>query len=314
LPRSPPPSPSAIPRPAPANPLAPTIEQWRQRAAAHGKSGDLANAEIDWHVLTLLAPEEPGYRQELAATRAAIRRDVDENLKAARAAVQANDSDRATTAYLRVLALEPDNGEAARALRDLDRRRTARGQADRVASARSADRAAAAGSPPPASRVPRPAATEQSNGNAAYDLEQRLEMFNAGDNAGGLRELQAWVAAHPADRAGRQRVGTVVFDRAAELEAHGNREQALTLYEAAIALRGDAPAAWNTRVQTVRRTLSNEYYDRGTRIERTDLDAAVKALETSVRYDATNIKASARLEQARAAQARLKQIERAPAK
>lgn len=298
--------PAAIPRAAPANPLAGTIDAWRQRALNARAAGDLATAETNWHVLTLLAPEESSYRQELIATRAAIRREVEQGLQAGNEAMRSGDNDRAASAYLRVLAVDPQNAEAARALREMDRRKLVRIQADRAAVAR-VERPATA----PATRSSRPAAAESSNGNAAagYDIEQRIEMFTAGDTTGGLRELRAWVEAHPQDRVGRHRVGSVVYDYAIELDNRGAREQALPFYETAIALRGEPASGWAARVQSVRKALSNDYYDRGTRAERTDLEAAVKALETSVRYDPGNIKASARLAQAKTALEKLKRID-----
>jgi hypothetical protein len=56
-------------------------------------------------------------------------------------------------------------------------------------------------------------------------------MLSAGDTAGALRELKAWVDAHPRDRASRQRIGAAVAERAKELEGRGQRELALGLYE-----------------------------------------------------------------------------------
>ncbi len=277
------------------------IDGWRQRAQVAQSSGDLASAEISWHVLTLLAPEDPSYRRELADTRAALRRELDDTLQAARAALRANDADRASALFLRALALDPENTDAARALRELDRRRLARSQATRTARSRADD-------PPLTARAQRAAAAETSS-IADYDLEQRLELFNAGDTNSGLRELRSWVDAHPQDRAGRQRVAAVVFDRGADLERRGAREEALPLYEAAIRLRGDPATGWPARVQGLRKTLSNEYFDRGTRALHTDLEGAVKALETSVRYDPSNVKASARLAQAKTALARFREIE-----
>jgi hypothetical protein len=51
-------------------------------------------------------------------------------------------------------------------------------------------------------------------------------MFRAGDTRGGLRELREYVDTNPRDRAARQRIGTVVYERARELETNGTREQA----------------------------------------------------------------------------------------
>ena len=100
-------------------------------------------------------------------------------------------------------------------------------------------------------------------------------------------------------RSARQRIGTVVYDKARELEDKGSREQALSLYEQAIALRGDAGPGWNNRMQALRKTLGDEHYQKGVRLYPTDASQAIKEWETSLRYDPHNSKAAARLNDAR---------------
>jgi hypothetical protein len=103
------------------------------------------------------------------------------------------------------------------------------------------------------------------------------------------------------------RIGNAVYDRARELESK-DREQALALYDSAVSLRGDTPTAWSRSITGLRQTLSNDYFDRGTRAMRTDLPGAIKLLEASVRYDPQNARAAARLAEARNAQAKLNAI------
>ena len=77
-------------------------------------------------------------------------------------------------------------------------------------------------------------------------------MFRAGDTAAGLRELRAFVDAHPGSRAARQRAGQVVADRARELEDKGARAEALDLYDQATAMYGDK-APWAARAASLRK-------------------------------------------------------------
>ena len=301
--QGPPPSAPPAVRAVPANPHAATIEAWRQRALQHRASGDLANAAIAWHVLTLLAPDEPAYRKELADARAAMRHEVAAELAAGKAALQGGDTERAIQALLRVLAVDPDHAEAAQALRDIEKHKLARIQEER------ANRAKVEEAPSRSARSTRSSAPPE-NGTA-YDLEQGIEMFNAGDTAGGLRELRSWVEHNTGDRAGRQRAGAAVFERGKELEAQGEREEALALYDHAVAMRGEPAAGWGARIQSVRRKVAAEYYDRATRSERSDLAAAIKALETSLRYDPSNARASTKLAQLKVAQAKLRALEKA---
>jgi tetratricopeptide (TPR) repeat protein len=289
------------PAPAPATRAAPHDEQLARAIARHQQlaqqykqSGDLAAAAAQWQILTVLAPGEGTYSRELAETRALIDRRARENLAAGTAALKNGETDRAAEAMLRVLALDPQNADAAQVLRDIEKRRLARIQAGRAAKVNEA--AAAASS--------RTAAARQSTSDVgdAYSLEQPLEMFRAGDTAGGLRDLRRFVDANPNDKAARIRVGTVVYDRAKELEAQGQREQALGLYEQAVALRGDAAPGWTARIQALKKALGDEYFDKGVKDWPVDPAVAIKEWEASLRFDPQNAKSAARIRAARAAQ------------
>jgi tetratricopeptide (TPR) repeat protein len=274
------------------------IARHRQLAQKAKDTGDLAAAANQWHIVVLLAPDEPAYRREQEAVNAAIRQGVREQLQAGNAAFKSNDNERATQAMLRVLALDPENDDAAKVLREIDRQRITRIQVDRAQKLKPVDINALKSAP--------------ADSRATYDLEQPLEMLRAGDVNGGLRELKAYVDANPANRAARQRIGAAVADRARDFQTKGSREQALQLYEQAGALSGASTPEWNAQMQVLRKALSEEYYSSGERAYRTDVALAIKQWETSLRYDPQNLKASARLRDARAAQEKLKSI--APAK
>jgi tetratricopeptide (TPR) repeat protein len=289
--------------PAAAQRLSPQDERLHLAAAKHQhlanqakQAGDLATAATQYQILTLLAPNDATYRNELAATRAEIGRRVKENLAAGNAALRSGDSDRASEAMLKVLALDPENIEAAKSLREIEAQRLSRIQAGRAAKAGGAGAVASS-----APRAPRTGASAASD---AYDLEQPLEMFKAGDTAGGLRDLKSYVEANPTDKAARSRIGTVVYDRARELDEQGSREQALSLYEQAVALRGEPGLGWNGRIQAVKKALGNEYFDKGAQAYPANPAQAIKDWETSLRYDPQNAKAAARLKEARAAEGR----------
>jgi tetratricopeptide (TPR) repeat protein len=274
------------------------IARHRQLAQQARERGDLAAAAVSWKIVVLLAPGDASYRAELDAVNAAIRQGVGDQLQTGNAALKAGDNERATQAMLRALALDPANEDAAKVLRDIDRQRMARIQGDRAQKLRPVDMAALKSGMPDA--------------GAAYDLEQPLEMLRAGDLNGGLRELKAYVDANPGNRAARQKIGNAVADRARELQNKGSREQAFALYEQAVALRGESTPDWNAQMQSLRRSLSDEYYGNGERAYRTDVALAIMQWETSLRYDPQNLKAANRLRDARAAQEKLKGI--APAK
>ena len=292
-----------VPAPAPAVRVSAHDEKVNRAVAKHQQlarqykqSGDLAGAAAQWQILTVLAPHDETFRRELAETRAAIDRRVRENLAAGTAALKSGETDRAAEAMLKVLALDPDNAEAAQVLRDVEKRRLARIQAGRAARVGGIAAAANSTSRP---AMPRPPASDTGD---AYSLEQPLEMFGAGDTVGGLRDLRQFVDANPNDKAARNRIGAAVYERAKELEAQGQREQALSMYEQAISLRGDTAPGWAPRIQALKKTLGDEYYDKGVKAYPADAELAIRQWEASLRFDPQTAKAAARLKEARAAQ------------
>lgn len=241
--RTPDPEP-AIPPQISENPQRQAEERHRKLALDATRAGDFATAVTQWQIVTLLAPADVSSKDALAAARASRAKGVSEQMAAANAALAANEFERAAQSALRALALDPANADAARMLRDLDRRRMARTQADRASRARVEDAIAL-----------RNAAQNQANaveGSPTFEMDQAVELFRAGDTSAGLREMRAYVDAHPNNRGARQRAGQAVADRARELEDKGSRTEALDLYDQAIALYGDKPP-FAARAATLRK-------------------------------------------------------------
>lgn len=91
-----------------------------QRARGLEVEGRWGEAAAHWEVLSLLAPENDGYRSRREQARSRARSESDALLQAAGAARRRGDSSAAHTAYLRALAADPGNPAAASALRDLE--------------------------------------------------------------------------------------------------------------------------------------------------------------------------------------------------
>ena len=241
-----------VPVPEPAVPPLVSETAQRQAVARHRKlaqdasrAGDLATAAMQWQILTLLAPTDATYRDALASARSGIATGVREQMSTANAALAGGDHDRTAQAALRALALDPENQDAARLLREVEKRRMARTQADRANKARLEDAIA----------IRNAAQNQVASGeySQSFDIDQAVELFRAGDTAAGLRELRAFVDAHPDSRAARQRAGLVVAERARELEDKGARAEALDLYDQATALHGEK-APWTPRAAALRKS------------------------------------------------------------
>jgi tetratricopeptide (TPR) repeat protein len=291
--------------PAVDDPIKQAIARHRRQALEHRRAGDYADEAAQWQILALLDPDDPAWARERATARNAIAATVQQQSQAGHAAFNAGDLDRAGVAFLRVLAADPANADAGKQLREIDRRRLTKIQS---AAANRAARARGAGS------MGGTAGTGGANMAAAdaddaFDLDQAIELFRAGDTAAGLREFRTFVDANRTDRAVRQRIGATVAERAKELEESGARAEALALYEQASSLRGDSSGPWGPRIAALRKSLSAEAYDKAVRVYRSDLAQAVRLLESSVKYDPTNALAAARLKEARTAQANLNRME-----
>jgi tetratricopeptide (TPR) repeat protein len=235
-------------RAAPDDATAAAITRHRQQAQRKAAAGDHAGAAREWQIVLLLAPGDEASRRALDAERGAIRDGVRINLQAGQAALRTGDAERASQALLKVLALDPDNADAAKSLREIDRQRVARIQA---AQSQRAARDTQAGVAVPARPAPAPGIVSDAVDN--YDLEQPIEMFRAGDIDGGLREFRAFVDANPRNDPARLRIATLVYERGVEEEQKGARDQALMLIEQAIALRGKAVPEWTARAQALRK-------------------------------------------------------------
>jgi hypothetical protein len=82
------------------------------------------------------------------------------------------------------------------------------------------------------------------------------------------------------------------------------------LVDQAVSFRGKPVPEWSGRAQSLRKAISVDYYDRGVQAYRSDITGAIKLWETSLKYDPQNRMAQAKLTEARAAQDKLKRIER----
>jgi tetratricopeptide (TPR) repeat protein len=295
-PPAPPPAPTAS-APTVSRTVGEAIARHRKLADDARRAGDLATAAQQLQVLTVLAPDAAAYVRELATVRASIDKDAREAVQAGVAAMSAGELDRASASMLRALALDPSQADAANALREIDRRRLTRIQADKAAKVAQQGNAPGSG-----------VARAQTEVNDGFDIEQAIEMVRAGDASNGLRDLRAYVAANPNNRAVRQRIGNAVADRARELEDQKAKEQAVSLYEQAVALRGDGNAPWAARMAPLKKALSQDYLDKGTRAYRTNLAQAITFFETSVKYDPQNTAASIKLKEAKTAREKLDKI------
>ena len=290
---------SALPDARSSTARAVAIARQAELARAAGESGDHAAALAHQEVLVLLDPANPAHRRAAETSRAEIERGVREQLAAGAAARRRGDAARARDAYLRVLALDPaqhrGGGGTARHRAAADGAHAGRPRGARARAGCGGGRGPHPGTRAGAGRGLRPRAAH------------RARTIRATWRSGCARRAPG-SAANAGDREGRGRLAAAVAERARDAERAAQRERALSLYEAASALRGEPLPEWSGRVRELRRALGEAQYAEGVRAMRTDLSAAIRHFEASLRFDPDNAKAQERLRDSRLAQEKLRKL------
>lgn len=91
----------------------------------------------------------------------------------------------------------------------------------------------------------------------------------------------------------------------------GRTEEAIGYFEQAAMLKGVDSSQLEKRIQTLRSTLSNDFYRRGMQVFKSNIDRAVHFLKKSVRFNPDNYKAKRQLDRATKIQNNLKRIKQA---
>lgn len=262
-----------------------TLSRHEEMARRYEASGDLAHAAQEWHVLTLLAPNERSYQRNLASTKEAINSAAAQAYKTGLAHYRKNQIEEASQHMLKVLALSPAHSDAAQILREIEKQKISSIQSTRAAKAARTKR--------PAEIVP------LASSRSTIDPDQQIEMFTAGDIAGGLREMHYYVDANPNEKANRQRIADVVYEEAYKLDQQGVEEDALRLYDQAMFLRGDKQEQWQQKTNALRSKLASEYYAKGIQVYHTDISAAIRYWEKTLSIDPHYKYAATRLREAK---------------
>jgi len=250
-------------------------------------------------MLVLLQPGSTRYRQQLEETQRRISEAVAERTKAGEKARQAGDLDGATTQYLRVLSVDPQNAAAAQALRELEDERVRRAYFTR---------------PPRTATAARPAAGRNGAGTAGRsddvaDLELGVTLFKQGNYAGSAQTLEKYLQKHPKDDVARGYLADAYHQLGLASLVQGRKEEALGYLEKCERAGYSDPAELSNTIRSVRRALGDEYYRLGMQAFASDLTKAISLWERSLYFDPGNTQASLRLEQARRAQRTMQSID-----
>lgn len=204
----------------------------RDRAAQATRQGRHGEAALIWEVLTVLRPDAAEYRERLAESRRQADAAAADRLQRGAAARQRGELDAATQQYLAALALQPDQPQAAEALRAIERDRNKRNFLGKFSRLTLTRRSMAEATMPTAAAETNELehasilASQGDLDDAIAVLEKRVAADRRDDSA---RLLLADVYVQKAEKlAPRDRKGAAAaVDRALKLDAANSRALAL---------------------------------------------------------------------------------------
>jgi tetratricopeptide (TPR) repeat protein len=264
----------------------------RDKALKLQQSQRWAEAALEWEILTAIVPQNADYQNQLKDAKARIAKGVQESLKSAEDARQHGDPQAAIRYYLRALSFDPTNSTAAESLRRIEQDSHRLSLHTRVARM-SKDTAAPKSAP----------ASER------RDVEFAVLLLRQGDYAGSIKTLDKYLKAAPKDELARRYLADAHFQLAQQRLEQGKKEDALIHLEAAKGTHEQDPAELKASIDTIRKALAEEYYQKGMKVYRANLDEAIVDWERSVQYDPAHPQATIRLQRARQMQQNLKAID-----
>jgi tetratricopeptide (TPR) repeat protein len=188
----------------------------RERAQLLVRQGRLGEALLAWEVLTVLRPDAVEYRDRLAELRRQADAAVAERLQRGAQAQQRGELDAAVQQYLAALALQPDQAQAADALRSIERERNKRNHLGKYSRTTLTRRSMA--------EATVPLATPESN-----ELEHASILASQGDIDDAIAVLEKRVAADRGDAAARQLLADIYFQKAEKLAPRDKKAAAAVL-------------------------------------------------------------------------------------
>ena len=199
---------------------APAFERkLRERLQAQMRQSRLADAALTAETLGVLRPDVAEYRDGLAELRRQIDVAMADRMQRAAAAQKRGDIDAATQQYLAALALQPDQPQAADALRAIERERNKRNYLGKYSRFTLTKRSLA--------EATVPVSAPESN-----ELEHASILASQGDIDDAIAVLEKSLAADRRDEPARQLLGDVYVQKAEALAPRDRKAAIATLDKA----------------------------------------------------------------------------------
>jgi tetratricopeptide (TPR) repeat protein len=270
-----------------------------ERANAAMREERWSDAAVEWEILRLLRPDYRDYASALEEARSRATNAATAHVQAAAQARQRGELQQAAQLYLKALSADPARRDAAQALREIERERALRIEVNTVVNLANSERSSK-------NRAPRPP--------PGPELEAAVVMLRQGDYDTSIKVLEDYLRRNPGDPVAKQSLREAYKAIGKQRMEQGKKEEALVYLEKAQDSKRARATEVAATVGSLRKDLAQEYYEKGLRAQRDDLDEAIRLWELSLQYDPQLTAARMRLQQARRMQEGLQSIDGSPAK
>ena len=269
-----------------------SINTRKSKAVTLKEQGHLAEALLEWKILHLLRPDDNAILHELKATKAAIDHRVGAHMTAASAVANKGRSDKAYIYYLKVLALDPNNGEALHQLRAIEGKRV-RVVQQRNTMALLERKKNASQRVPAKDRVDAYAqeATNQAIPEKNKHLESGLRFFEQANYASSITELNEYLGLYPNDSVAKKYLAEAHLKVANNYQQKGDLHDALSHLQKARLYHEGSKVELDRVIDQVKKQLADRYYEAGLQIYRGDVSKAIDYWKKSLSYNSNHVKA-----------------------
>ena len=135
-----------------------------------------------------------------------------------------------------------------------------------------------------------------------------IMLFHQGDYAVSVQSLQSYLKRYPQDEMGKRALRDAYAALGKQRIEQGKKEEGVGYLEKARAVKSNGSADLDGTVQAARKDLAQDYYEQGLRLQRADLEAAIRLWERALEYDPGHGQARLRLAQGRRMQQSLQSL------
>lgn len=269
----------------------PDLEQrYRDRAEALIREARWYDAAVQWEVLRLLRPDRGEYGRKMEEARGRARDAATQRARTAAEARQRGDWLGSVQLYLQALSEDPGYSEAARALRELEKEQLSRGNTRSLAHLSNGEAAGTRSAP---RRAVAPSAAQ------GRELESAVMLLHQGDYELSAKMLELHLRRYPNDELASRTLREAYAALGRERVQQGKKEEALTYLQKAQSGKPGGAGEPLGSARSLRKDIAQDYYERGVRAQRTNLDEAIRLWQQALQYDPELTQARLRIEQAR---------------